>query len=65
MTRTAWRCADVWVYSLLHCELTEGHHPPHMAAAPGDPACRTVGEGRPRPSACIARAGYRPAARLD
>ena len=29
------RCADVWVYSLLHCELAEGHHPPHMAAAPG------------------------------
>jgi len=29
------RCADVWVYSLLHCELIEGHDPPHMAAAPG------------------------------
>jgi len=29
------RCADVWVYSLLHCELEEGHDPPHMALAPG------------------------------
>jgi len=29
------RCADVWVYSLLRCELTEGHDPPHMATAPG------------------------------
>jgi tetratricopeptide repeat protein len=29
------RCADVWVYSLLRCELAEGHDPPHMAVAPG------------------------------
>jgi hypothetical protein len=29
------RCADVWVYSLLHCELAQGHDPPHMAAATG------------------------------
>jgi hypothetical protein len=29
------RCADVWVYSLLQCELAEGHDPPHMAVAPG------------------------------
>ena len=29
------RCADVWVYSLLHCELVAGHDPPHMAVAPG------------------------------
>ncbi len=29
------RCADAWVYSLLHCELAEGHDLPHMAAAPG------------------------------
>ncbi len=29
------RCADVWVYSLLHCELAEGHDLPHMAVAPG------------------------------
>jgi hypothetical protein len=29
------RCADVWVYSLLHCELVAGHDPPHMAAARG------------------------------
>ena len=29
------RCADVWVYSLLHCELEEGHDPPHMAVASG------------------------------
>jgi hypothetical protein len=29
------RCADAWVYSLLRCELAEGHHPPHMATAPG------------------------------
>ena len=29
------RCADVWVYPMLHCELAEGHDPPHIAAAPG------------------------------
>ena len=29
------RCADVCVYSLLHCELVEGHDPPHMAVARG------------------------------
>ena len=29
------RCADVWVYALLHCELAEGHDPPHMAIARG------------------------------
>ena len=29
------RCVDAWVYSLLHCELAEGHDPPHMAAARG------------------------------
>jgi hypothetical protein len=29
------RRADVWVHSLLRCELAEGHDPPHMAAAPG------------------------------
>src|SRR5271166_997748 len=29
------RCADVWVYSVLHCELADGHDPPHMAVAPG------------------------------
>ena len=29
------RCADVWVHSLVRCELEEGHEPPHMAAAPG------------------------------
>lgn len=29
------RCADVWVYSLLHCELAEGHYPPHLAVAHG------------------------------
>ena len=29
------RCADVWVYALLHCELAEGHDPPHMAVARG------------------------------
>jgi hypothetical protein len=27
------RCADVWVYSLLDCELMAGHDPPHMAVA--------------------------------
>jgi hypothetical protein len=27
------RCADVWVYSLLDCELVAGHDPPHMAVA--------------------------------
>ena len=29
------RCADVWVYALLHCELEAGHDPPHMAVAHG------------------------------
>jgi len=29
------RCADVWVHSLLRCELAEGHDPPHIAAARG------------------------------
>ena len=29
------RCADVWVYSLLHCDLVAGHDPPHMAVAHG------------------------------
>jgi len=29
------RCADVWLYSLLRCELAEGHDGPHMATAPG------------------------------
>ena len=29
------RCADVWVYSLLGCELAEGHDGPHMGTAPG------------------------------
>ena len=28
-------CADVWIYSLLHCELVAGHDPPHMAVARG------------------------------
>jgi hypothetical protein len=27
------RCADVWVYALLHCELEAGHDPPHVAVA--------------------------------
>ena len=27
------RCADVWVYALLHCELEAGHDSPHMAVA--------------------------------
>ncbi len=27
------RCADVWVYDLLHCELEAGHDPPHVAVA--------------------------------
>ncbi len=29
------RCADVWVYALLHCELEAGHDPPHMGVAHG------------------------------
>jgi hypothetical protein len=29
------RCADVWVRSLLRCELGQGHDPPHVATAPG------------------------------
>jgi hypothetical protein len=28
-------CADVWVYTLLHCDLEAGHDPPHMAVAHG------------------------------
>jgi hypothetical protein len=28
-------CADVWVYSVLHCQLAAGHDPPHMAVGPG------------------------------
>jgi len=28
-------CDDVYVYSLLHCELMDGHEPPHMAVAHG------------------------------
>ena len=28
-------CGDVWIYSLLHCELVAGHDPPHMAVARG------------------------------
>ena len=41
------RCADVWIYPLLHCELAEGHDLPHMAIAPGywRPA-RWVRDGR-------------------
>ena len=54
-TRVAARCADVWVHSLLRCELAAGHDLPHMAAARGywRPA-RWVRE-RPRPGPCIAR----------
>jgi len=29
------RCADVWVYALLHCDLAAGHDLPHMAVARG------------------------------
>jgi hypothetical protein len=29
------RCADVWVYALLHCEREAGHDPPHRAVAQG------------------------------
>ena len=29
------RCADVWVYALLHCDLEPGHDPPHMAVPRG------------------------------
>jgi hypothetical protein len=29
------RCADVWVCSLLGCELAQGHDGPHMATARG------------------------------
>jgi hypothetical protein len=29
------RCADVWIYALLHCELEAGHDPPHRALAHG------------------------------
>ena len=28
-------CGDVWIYSLLHCELVAGHDPPHKAVARG------------------------------
>jgi hypothetical protein len=29
------RCADVWVYALLHCEREAGHDLPHRALAQG------------------------------
>jgi len=29
------RCADVWVYALLHCDLEAGHDPPHVAVPRG------------------------------
>ena len=29
------RCADTWIYALLHCELEAGHDPPHVAVAHG------------------------------
>jgi hypothetical protein len=29
------RCADVWIYALLHCEREAGHDPPHRAVAQG------------------------------
>ena len=29
------RCADVWIHSVLHCELEAGHDPPHVATARG------------------------------
>ena len=29
------RCADVWVYALLHCGREAGHDPPHRAVAHG------------------------------
>jgi len=29
------RCGDVWIHTLLHCELAAGHDGPHMAVARG------------------------------
>jgi hypothetical protein len=59
------RCADVWVYSLLRCELAEGHDPPHMAVARGyrRPA-RWVRDDRGLARA-LPEPGCRPSARRD
>ena len=59
-----WRCADVWVYSLLGCELAAGHDGPHMGTAPGyrRPA-RWVRDDRGLAHALPEPAG--PTARLD
>jgi hypothetical protein len=59
------RCADVWLYSLLHCELAEGHDPPHIAAARGywRPA-RWVRDDRGLAQA-LPEPASRPSARLD
>jgi len=56
------RCADVWLYSLLHCELAEGHDGPHMATASGyrRPA-RWVRDDRGLAHALPEPAGPRPA----
>ena len=40
------RCADVWVYSVLHCELAAGHDPPHMAVAGYERPARWVRDDR-------------------
>jgi hypothetical protein len=40
------RCADVWVYSLLDCELVAGHDPPHMAVAGYERPVRWVRDDR-------------------
>ena len=40
------RCADVWVYSLLDCELVAGHDPPHMAVAAYERPVRWVRDDR-------------------
>ena len=40
------RCADVWVYSLLDCELVAGHDPPHMSVAGYERPVRWVRDDR-------------------
>jgi hypothetical protein len=40
------RCADVWVYSLLDCELVAGHDPPHMAVTGYERPVRWVRDDR-------------------
>ena len=40
------KCADVWVYSLLDCELVAGHDPPHIAVSGYERPVRWVRDDR-------------------